>query len=307
MNDRKHYLTINEYLKSRFGQKLYRIALNGGMTCPNRDGKIGTRGCIFCSEGGSGEFAQSPKLSISEQIENGKTLLLKKQKSGKYIAYFQAYTNTYAPVEYLSSVFYEAALHPDIAVISIATRPDCIDDDIIVLLSEINKIKPVWIELGLQTSNEKSALFIRRGYDNSVFEQAVVKLRNASLDYIVHLIFGLPDETHNDMFDSVKYVSSFKPNGIKLQLLHIIKNTDLAQLYEQGLVNMLSMDEYIDIIVYAIGLLPPETVIHRLTGDSPHGLLIAPKWSEKKWEILNEINSRLELRNIFQGDFYKGN
>lgn len=301
----KNYNSLNTALKERFGQKVYRIALNGGMTCPNRDGTLGHRGCIFCSRGGSGEFAQSPTLSITEQIEEGKKLLNRKQKDGKYIAYFQAFTNTYAPLPYLEKIFTEAINHPDIVALSIATRPDCLPEETVSLISNLNKTKPVWVELGLQTSKESSAQFIRRGYENSVYEKAVYDLKNNGIEYIVHIILGLPGETKEDMLNTVKYVSAFEPNGIKLQLLHVLKDTDLADCYMQGQFETLTQEEYIDVLITAIEHLPKKTIIHRLTGDSPHGLLIAPKWSDHKWEVLNAFHREMENRGAYQGRLYK--
>jgi len=301
----KNYNSLNAALKERFGSKIYRIALNGGMTCPNRDGTLGTRGCIFCSAGGSGEFAQSPSLSVTEQIEEGKKLLTRKQKDGKYIAYFQAFTNTYAPLPYLEKIFKEAIQHPDVVALSIATRPDCLPPETVKLLSDLNKIKPVWVELGLQTSKEGSAEFIRRGYKNSVYEEAVKALKAEGIEYIVHIILGLPNETKEDMLNTVRYVSTLEPDGVKLQLLHVLKNTDLAEYYLSGGFETLSREEYIDILISAIELLPPKTVIHRLTGDSPHGLLVAPKWSEHKWEVLNSLHAEMEKRGAVQGSKHK--
>ncbi len=301
----KNYNSLNTALKERFGQKIYRIALNGGMTCPNRDGTLGHRGCIFCSKGGSGEFAQSPTLSITEQIEEGKKLLNRKQKDGKHIAYFQAFTNTYAPLPYLEKIFTEAINHPDIVALSVATRPDCLPEETVALISKLNKIKPVWVELGLQTSKESSAQFIRRGYENSVYEKAVCDLKKGGIEHIVHIILGLPGETKEDMINTVKYVSAFEPDGIKLQLLHVLKDTDLADCYTQGQFETLTQEEYIDVLITAIEHLPKKTIIHRLTGDSPHGLLIAPKWSEHKWEVLNTFHREMENRGAYQGRLSK--
>lgn len=217
------YYSLNNYLKDTFGEKVYKVSLNAGFTCPNRDGTIDTRGCIFCSKGGSGDFAESAKLSITEQIELGKQRVSKKIKSGKYIAYFQAFTNTYAPVDILREKYYEAINHPDIVAISIATRPDCLGDDIIALLDEINQIKPVFVELGLQTIHHKTAQYIRRGYELNVYDDAVIRLKKIGINVVVHIILGLPNETKTDMLESVKYVCDSGIDGIKLQLLHILK------------------------------------------------------------------------------------
>lgn len=287
------YLSFNKYLKDKFGQKVYKISLDGGFTCPNRDGKIDTRGCIFCSKGGSGDFAQNRNLSITEQIENGKKIVEKKIKSGKYIAYFQAFTNTYAPVEILRAKYSEAIKHPDIVALSIATRPDCLGDDVIELLDEMNKIKPVFVELGLQTIHSDSAKYIRRGYGLEVYNEAVKKLKNIGVNIVVHIILGLPNESEEDMLESVKYVCQSQIDGIKLQLLHIIAGTDLAKDYEKGLFKTLEFDEYVELIAKCVAIIPKNIVIHRLTGDGEKKDLIAPLWSADKKRVLNAINKAL--------------
>ena len=287
------YLSFNKYLKDKFGQKVYKISLDGGFTCPNRDGKTGTRGCIFCSKGGSGDFAESREMSITEQIESGKKKVEKKIKSGKYIAYFQAFTNTYAPVEILRQKYEEAINHPDIVALSIATRPDCLGDDVIRLLDEMNKIKPVFVELGLQTIHQKSAKYIRRGYDLSVYDKAVRDLKKIGVNVVVHVILGLPNESENDMLETVKYVCESGANGIKLQLLHVIDGTDLAKDYEKGLFKTLEFDEYVNLIVKCVKIIPKDIVIHRLTGDGAKKNLIAPLWSADKKRVLNAINKAL--------------
>lgn len=287
------YLSFNKYLKDKFGQKVYKISLDGGFTCPNRDGKTGTRGCIFCSKGGSGDFAESREMSITEQIESGKKKVEKKIKSGKYIAYFQAFTNTYAPVEMLRQKYEEAINHPDIVALSIATRPDCLGDDVLRLLDEMNKIKPVFVELGLQTIHQKSAKYIRRGYDLSVYNKAVRDLKKIGVNVVVHVILGLPNESENDMLETVKYVCESGANGIKLQLLHVIDGTDLAKDYEKGLFKTLEFDKYVNLIVKCVKIIPKDIVIHRLTGDGAKKDLIAPLWSADKKRVLNAINKAL--------------
>lgn len=287
------YLSFNKYLKDKFGQKVYKISLDGGFTCPNRDGKIDTRGCIFCSKGGSGDFAQNRNLSITEQIESGKKIVEKKIKSGKYIAYFQAFTNTYAPVEILRAKYSEAINHPDIVALSIATRPDCLGDDVIELLDEMNKIKPVFVELGLQTIHSDSAKYIRRGYSLEVYNEAVKKLKNIGVNIVVHIILGLPNESEEDMLESVKYVCQSQIDGIKLQLLHIIAGTDLTKDYEKGLFKTLEFDEYVELIAKCVAIIPKNIVIHRLTGDGAKKDLIAPLWSADKKRVLNAINKAL--------------
>lgn len=287
------YLSFNKYLKDKFGQKVYKISLDGGFTCPNRDGKTGTRGCIFCSKGGSGDFAENRDMSITEQIESGKKKVEKKIKSGKYIAYFQAFTNTYASVETLRQKYEEAINHPDIVALSIATRPDCLGDDVLRLLDEMNKIKPVFVELGLQTIHQKSAKYIRRGYDLSVYDKAVMNLKKIGVNVVVHVILGLPNESENDMLETVKYVCESGANGIKLQLLHVIDGTDLAKDYEKGLFKTLEFDEYVNLIVKCVKIIPKDIVIHRLTGDGAKKDLIAPLWSADKKRVLNAINKAL--------------
>lgn len=287
------YTTLNNYLKERFGEKVYKIALNGGFTCPNRDGKIGTRGCIFCSKGGSGDFAESPDLTITEQIENGKRRLEKKIKNGKYIAYFQAFTNTYAPVEKLRAIYTEAIIHPDIVALSVGTRPDCLGNDVLALLDELNKIKPIFVELGLQTINEDTARYIRRGYTLEVYDKAVADLHKIGINVITHIILGLPGESKNDMLKSVEYACKVT-DGIKLQLLHILKGTDLAKDYEQGKFEVLTLEQYTEIIKECVQIIPENVVIHRLTGDGAKKDLIAPIWSADKKTVLNTINRALK-------------
>lgn len=287
------YTTLNNYLKERFGEKVYKIALNGGFTCPNRDGSIDTRGCIFCSKGGSGDFAECPDLTITKQIENGKKRLEKKIKSGKYIAYFQAFTNTYAPVERLRKIYEEAINHPDIVALSIGTRPDCLGDDVLALLDELNKIKPIFVELGLQTINEDTAKYIRRGYTLEVYDKAVTDLHKIGINVVTHIILGLPNESKEDMLNSVKYTCKVT-DGIKLQLLHILKGTDLAKDYEQGKFEVLTLEQYTEIIKECVQIIPENVVIHRLTGDGAKKDLIAPLWSADKKTVLNTINRALK-------------
>lgn len=288
------YYSLNNYLHDTFGEKVYKISINAGFTCPNRDGTLDTRGCIFCSRGGSGDFAESPSLSVNEQIEQGKKRVANKIKSGKYIAYFQAFTNTYAPVEVLKSKFFEAINHPDIVALSVATRPDCLGEDVICLLDELNKIKPVFVELGLQTIHEDTAKYIRRGYTLDAYDRAVKELKKINVNIVVHLIIGLPFETKSDMLESVKYVCESGANGIKLQLLHILKGTDLEEEYRQGKFKALEFDEYIDIIRDCVDIIPKNIVIHRLTGDGAKKDLIAPLWSADKKRVLNALNNMLK-------------
>ena len=286
------YTTLNSYLKEKFGCKVYKISLDCGFTCPNRDGTLGYGGCIFCSEGGSGDFAESRTLGVTEQIESGKEKVKNKIKSGKYIAYFQAFTNTYANVNTLEKIFSEAINHPDIVALSIATRPDCLEQEKVELLSRLNKIKPIFVELGLQTVNEKTAKYIRRGYTLDVYDDAVERLHEQGINVVTHIIIGLPYETKEDMLSSVKYVCNVT-DGIKLQLLHILKGTDLAKDYFEHKFDVLSLEEYTDIIAECVKIIPENVVIHRLTGDGAKKNLIAPLWSADKKKVLNTINKRL--------------
>lgn len=297
----KPYHSLDYMLKERFGEKVYKVTLNAGMTCPNRDGKLGRRGCIFCSEGGSGDFAADTHLSITDQINSQISLLSSKRPIRKYIAYFQAYTNTYAPVTYLEKVFYEALSHPDIVALSIGTRPDCLGPDVLNLLSSLNKIKPVWIELGLQTMHEKTAAYIRRGYPLSCFEDAVYRLRQQEIDVIVHTILGLPGESFQDILTTMKYLNTLNIQGIKLQLLHILKGTDLAFDFQAGNFQALDRDEYLDLVEMCLENLDPSIVIHRVTGDGPKDLLIAPLWASRKREVLNLLHHRMKEHQSFQG------
>lgn len=297
----KRYYSLDYYLKETFGEKVYRIALNGSMTCPNRDGTLDTRGCIFCSAGGSGDFASSVDLSVTKQIKEGKKLLQKKTDCRLFIAYFQAYTNTYAPVSYLRKIFSEAICHPDIVALSIATRPDCLDSEILTLLSELNHIKPVWVELGLQTIHPQTATFIRRGFDYDCYEKAVFSLKAQGISVITHLILGLPSETHEQMLSSVKKISTLPLDGVKLQLLHVLENTDLADYYKKEGFSVLSQEEYVELIIDCLEYLPQNVVIHRLTGDGPRKLLLAPEWSIHKKQVLNQIQRRLKERDTYQG------
>lgn len=297
--EKTEYYSLNTYLRKTFGCKVYKLSLDGGFTCPNRDGNISTGGCIFCSEGGSGDFASNRKLSITEQIEEGKgrvSAKLSKQGDNKFIAYFQAFTNTYGPVEVLRNKYMEAVNHPDVVAISIATRPDCLGDEVISLLSEINRIKPVWVELGLQTIHEKTTDYIRRGYDLKVYDEAVESLKAAGIKIITHVILGLPGESRKDMLETVKYVASTNTFGIKLQLLHVLMNTDLAKDYEAGKFVTLEEDEYLNLVRDCVALLPKDMVVHRLTGDGDKKTLIAPMWSADKKRVLSGLQKRLKER-----------
>ena len=297
----KPYHSLDYMLRERFGEKVYKVTLNGGMSCPNRDGKLGTRGCIFCSAGGSGDFAADSSLSITEQIDRQISILSAKRPIHKYIAYFQAFTNTYAPVEYLEKIFTEALSHPGIVALSIGTRPDCLGKDVVTLLSRLNRQKPVWVELGLQTIHEKTAAYIRRGYPLSCFEDAVKRLRSEDIEVIVHTILGLPGESTQDILNTMEYLNHQDIQGIKLQLLHVLRGTDLASDYEKGLFCTYERDEYISLVISCLEHLRPDMVIHRITGDGPKDLLIAPLWASRKREVLNLLHHQMNESHNYQG------
>lgn len=283
-------ITTSDFCKKEYGEKLYKLSLSGRFTCPNRDGRIGYGGCIFCSEGGSGDFAESAELSIEEQIERAKAKVSAKFKGNRYIAYFQAFSNTYAPVDYLRSLYDPLTKRDDIAVISIATRPDCLNDEIYCYLDELNRKKPVWVELGLQTVKDESIKYIRRGYPTKIYDEAIKRLNGIGVHTITHIILGLPGETLADMQNTLKHVISVGSRGIKLQLLHVLKGTDLAADYAAGKFSVLSEDEYMNILEVLLKDIPEDMVVHRLTGDGPKKLLIAPLWSGNKREVMNRLN-----------------
>lgn len=297
-----YYRSLNEELRQKFGCKVYKLSLDGGFTCPNRDGTCGTKGCIFCL-GGSGSFAEKDTGSVTEQIERAKKRVSAKTKDGKYIAYFQSYTGTYAPVSKLEALFTEAINHPDIVALSVATRPDCLGDEVISLLSRLGKIKPVWIELGLQTIHERTADYIRRGYSLPVFDDAVRKLRENGIYTVVHMIIGLPGESREDIVETARYIGASGADGIKFQLLHVLSGTDLADDYESGLFREMSMDDYIAILEDCIRSIPPAMTVHRLTGDGDKKYLLAPLWSADKKKVLNSINSIFNRDNVIQGEY----
>lgn len=308
----ERYYSLNLWLRKQYGEKVYKLALDGGMTCPNRDGTLGRGGCIFCSEGGSGEFAvsiQAKKPSdhcgVVQQIETAKQMIQNKTKARRFIAYFQSYTNTYAPVETLRKMFTQVILQPEIVALSIGTRPDCLPTEVLALLEELNRIKPVWVELGLQTIHPQTAVYIRRGYTLECYDKAVRELKNRGITVITHVILGLPYESKKQMLQTVDYVGRSGSDGIKLQLLHVLKGTDLAAEYEKGRVSVMTLEEYLDILFEAIEILPENIVIHRLTGDGPKNLLIAPQWTANKRMVMNTIRQKMKERDIRQGKRYQ--
>lgn len=300
----KLYHSLDYELKRQFGQKIYKVSLDGGMSCPNRDGTVGTGGCTFCSQGGSGEFAvgRTGYPDVWEQIEQAKTRVHRKiSGEGKYIAYFQSYTNTYAPVDYLRTLFERAITHPDIVALSVGTRPDCLGDEVVALLKELNRQKPVWVELGLQTIHEKTAERIHRGYRLEVFEDAYRRLKEAGLTVVVHVILGLPGETKEEMLETVDYLGKIPVDGIKLQLLHILKGSQMATEYEKNPFSLMELEEYLDLILTCVARLPQSVVIHRLSGDGAKALLIGPAWSADKKLVLNRMMQKFRENGIFQG------
>ncbi|AQM60026.1 TIGR01212 family radical SAM protein [Clostridium baratii] len=301
----KRYHSLNYFLRDRFKEKVFKISLDGGFSCPNRDGTISKGGCLFCSESGSGDYAGDRELSITKQFCDIKEMMNKKWKEGKYIAYFQAFTNTYAPVEELKRKYNEALKQEGVVAIAIATRPDCLQDEVLELLEEINKKFYVWVELGLQTVSDETARKINRGYKLEVYEDAIRRLKERNIDFVTHCIFGLPGETKEDMLRSVDYIAHSGSKGIKFHLLHLMKHTPMVKLYERGELEFLSQDDYIDLICKSIAMLPEDMVVHRLTGDAPRDLLIGPMWSLKKWEVLNAIDKALVDNEIYQGKDFK--
>ena len=291
----EHYRSLNKYLRQKFGCKVYKLALDGGFTCPNRDGTLDTRGCIFCSGKGSGDFA-------AETVEEAKRFVSAKNRDGKYIAYFQNFTGTYAPIKRLETLYRHAIAHPDIVALSVATRPDCLGDEVLALLAQLNRIKPVWVELGLQTIHPQTAEYIRRGYALPVFDEAVRKLKGEGIEVIVHMILGLPGETDEMIYETARYIGQSGADGVKFQLLHVLEGTDLAADYEAGEFEALSLEKYIELLEGCLRRIPPEMVVHRLTGDGAKRELIAPLWSGDKKRVLNTINRAFNADGVVQGE-----
>lgn len=288
------YKTLNEHYKEKFGCKVYKLSIDAGFTCPNRDGTVGSGGCIFCSADGGGEFAEKPDTDILTQLERAKKLVRSKNKDGKYIAYFQSFTNTYAPIQRLEKLYY-AAIKPDYIVgLAIGTRPDCISDECIDLLFEINKIKPVSVELGLQTVHENSVRYIRRGYENQVYFDAVKRLKAKGIEVVTHIIIGLPYEDIKMAVETTRQAVQAGTDGVKFHLLHVLKNTDLEKDYMKGKFNCLTLEEYAEILKACIKVLPKSVVVHRITGDGAKKNLVAPLWSADKKRVLNYLNNYLK-------------
>ena len=304
--DRPYY-SLDAYCKKRYGSKVYKIALDAGLTCPNRDGTLGNRGCIFCSAGGSGDFAVKPMNSVARQLQEGQAMFGKKKTGNLFIAYFQAYTNTYGKLEYLAEIYEEALKQPQIVGISIATRPDCLPKEVLDLLVTLkNKYpeKDIWVELGLQTIHDTTAAYIRRGYKLEIFDAAVANLKALGIPVIVHVILGLPGETTEMVLETIQYLNHLAIFGIKLQLLHVLKDTDLADDYFAGKFETLSKDDYMSLLITCLKNLSPDIVIHRLTGDGPKDLLIAPTWSLYKRDFFNTLHRHLKQTGEYQGQNY---
>ena len=300
----EHYRSLNSYLKNKYGCKVYKLALDGGFTCPNRDGTLDSRGCIFCSNMASGDFAVSTDIGIDNAIEKAKHVVSNKNHSNKYIAYFQNHTNTYGKLDKMRNLFFTAINNENIIGISIGTRPDCINQEITDMLYELNKIKPVWIELGLQTIHKKSSDYIRRCYELDVYDKAVHLLKRSGIYVITHMIIGLPNETENMIFETAEYIGKSGVDGIKFQLLHVLENTDLATDYRAGLFETLSLEKYLELLAGCIKRIPPDMTVHRLTGDGNKRELIAPLWSANKKFVLNSINTYFNSINLVQGELF---
>ena len=304
-SNQHRYYTLNNYLFQKYSKKVFKVALNGDFSCPNRDGKTSYHGCLYCSEKGSGDFAGDKNANLKDQFDSVRTTIHKKWPNAKYIAYFQANTNTYGSLHKIKTLFEEARLlHEDIVAISIATRPDCLEDDIISYLADLNKRIPVWIELGLQTIHEKTAKIINRGHDLQCFTDAVRKLRKNNIDVITHIINGLPNETKEMMLATVNYLNTLDIQGIKIHSLFLLKNTIMGDMYLKKPWNLLTLEDYVEIVVEQLALLNPNIVIHRLSGDAPKDLLIAPEWGLKKFVVMNEIDKLMKEKQLFQGCLY---
>ena len=288
---------LSEVLLQQYGEKVYKLSLSSGCTCPNRDGTLGVGGCTFCSEGGSGDFAAAC-APIDEQLEEAKARIRQKTDARRFIAYFQSYTNTYGDLDRLEALYTETLRHEEIEILSLGTRPDCLGGDVLAMLERLNAMKPVWVELGLQTIHDRTAKAVHRGYDLAAFEAGYHALKALGLTVIVHVIFSLPGETREDMLSTVRYLASLDPppDGVKLQMLHVLRGTQLGEDYEKDPFPLLTLEEYAELVAQSVRILPEKTVIHRLTGDAPGPLLIAPEWTRNKKRVLNAVNREIEKR-----------
>ena len=303
-DDNKRYHTWNYYLRNNFGQKIFKVSINAGFTCPNIDGKVAYGGCTYCSKEGSGDFAGNPKDNLIKQFKDIKEMMHKKWPNAKYIGYFQAYTNTYAPLEILKEKYETILEQEDVVGLSISTRPDCLEDDVVEYLGELNKRTNLWVELGLQTIHDSTSKIINRGHDYQTFLDGLAKLKAKNIKVVVHIINGLPGEDYNMMMETAKAVADLKVDGIKIHLLHVIKNTPMEKMLQKGMMKLMTQDEYVNLVCDQLEILPPEMIIHRLTGDGKKEDLVGPLWSLKKWEVLNQIDDTLKLRDSYQGKKY---
>ena len=297
---------LNDFLKEKFNEKIYKVSLDGDFTCPNRDGKVSRGGCIFCSENGSGDFTATKLKSIHAQIEEQIDLVSKKYKGDKYIAYFQNFTNTYAEVSYLRKIYQEALSHEKIVGLAIATRPDCLEDDVLELLAELNKKTFLWVELGLQTLNDDVAKYFNRAYETEIYKEASEKLNRLNIKFVTHIIIGLPKEENDDYLKTAIFAQNCGTWGIKLHLMYVVKNTPLEKLYLNGDLKVNTKEEYVEKVVNVLENISSEIVVHRLTGDGDRETLVAPLWSIKKIDVLNSIHKELKRRNTYQGKLYYG-
>ena len=303
-DDNKRYHTWNYYLRNNFGQKIFKVSINAGFTCPNIDGKVAYGGCTYCSKEGSGDFAGNPKDNLIKQFKDIKEMMHKKWPNAKYIGYFQAYTNTYAPLEVLKEKYETILEQEDVVGLSISTRPDCLEDDVVEYLGELNKRTNLWVELGLQTIHDSTSKIINRVHDYQTFLDGLAKLIAKNIKVVVHIINGLPGEDYNMMMETAKAVADLKVDGIKIHLLHVIKNTPMEKMLEKGMLQLMDQDDYVNLVCDQLEILPPEMIIHRLTGDGKKEDLVGPLWSLKKWEVLNQIDDTLKLRDSYQGKKY---
>ena len=303
-DDNKRYHTWNYYLRNTFGEKIFKVSINAGFTCPNIDGKVAYGGCTYCSKEGSGDFAGNPKDDLIKQFNEIKEMMLKKWPNAKYIGYFQAYTNTYAPLEVLKEKYETILAQDDVVGLSISTRPDCLEDDVVEYLAELNERTNLWVELGLQTIHDSTSKIINRGHDYKTFLEGVEKLKAKNIKIVVHIINGLPGEDYNMMMETAKAVADLNVHGIKIHLLHVIKDTPMARMLEKNMMSLMTQEEYVNLVCDQLEILPPEMVIHRLTGDGKKEDLVGPLWSLKKWEVLNAIDDTMKARNSFQGIKY---
>ncbi len=304
-SDNKRYHTWNYHLRKTFGHKVFKVALDGGFDCPNRDGTVAYGGCTFCSAAGSGDFAGNRVDDLTTQFQDIKDKMHSKWKDGKYMAYFQAYTNTHGPIEELKEKFESVLSQEGVVGISIATRPDCLPDEVVEYLAELNKRTYLWVELGLQTVHERTALLINRAHDYQCYVEGVNKLRKHNIRICSHIINGLPLESYDMMMTTAKEVAKLDVQGIKIHLLHLLKGTPMVKQYEKGMLEFLSFENYVSLVCDQLEILPPEMIVHRITGDGPIDLMIGPMWSVNKWEVLNAIDAELKRRDSWQGKFYR--